>query len=89
MNSKGGPLWNKCFVEDPETHPDILGGGHRNPYQMENATKSGGTVFLIISLGECEWCRWVLIWRLSRLVQFLPNVLSKNNTMSMQGEMPV
>ena len=35
-----------------KTHPDILGGSHRNPYQLENAIKSGGTVFfLLISLG--------------------------------------
>jgi hypothetical protein len=51
MNSKGGPLWKKCFIEALETHPDILGGGHRNPYQLENAIKSGGTVFLLISHG--------------------------------------
>ena len=50
----GGTLIKKCVIGAKETHPDILGGGHRNPYQMENATKSGGTVFLIISLGECE-----------------------------------
>ena len=31
-----------------ETHPDIFRGGHRNPYQLENAIKSVGTVFLHI-----------------------------------------
>ena len=41
----------KCFLEGPETHPDILCGGHRNQYQFKNAMKSGGTVFLLISLG--------------------------------------
>ena len=35
----------KCFIEGPETHPDILCGGHRNPYQLENTIKSGETVF--------------------------------------------
>ena len=34
-----------------ETHPDISRGGHRNPYQLENAIKSGGTVFCIYHLG--------------------------------------
>ena len=45
MNLKGGPLWKKCFQEAKETHPNILRGGHRNPYQLENAINSGGTVF--------------------------------------------
>ena len=47
MNSKGGPLWKKCFIEAPETHPYILRGGHGNQYQFENAIKSGETVFCI------------------------------------------
>ena len=34
-----------------ETQPYILHGGHRNPYQLENAVKSGGTVFSIYNLG--------------------------------------
>ena len=37
----------KCFREDPETNPDVLRGGHRNPYQLENAIKSDGTVFCL------------------------------------------
>ena len=41
----------KVFSRAKETHPDILRGGHRNPYQMENAIKSGGTVFSIYHLG--------------------------------------
>jgi hypothetical protein len=41
----------KCVIGAKETHPDILGGGHRNPYQLENAIKSGGTVFCIYHLG--------------------------------------
>ena len=45
MNSNGGPLEKKCFIKGPETQPDILRGGHRNPYQLENAIKSGGTVY--------------------------------------------
>ena len=45
MNSKGDPYEKKCFIEGLETHPDILHGGHRNPYQLENAIKSGGIVF--------------------------------------------
>ena len=61
-NQRGGPLWKKCFIEAPETLPNILRGGHRNPYQFKNAIKSGGTVFCLgISLGlnslpgSCEW----------------------------------
>ena len=45
MNSKGGPLMKKVFSGAKETHPDILRGGHRNSYQLENAIKSGGIVF--------------------------------------------
>ena len=40
----------KCFIEDPETNPDVLRGGHRNPYQLEKAIKSGGTVFCLYHL---------------------------------------
>ena len=46
------------FSGAKETHPDILRGGHRNPYQLENV-KSGGTVFcifhmaLIVMHGNC------------------------------------
>ena len=36
---KRGPLWKKVFSGAKETHPDILRGGHRNPYQLENSTK--------------------------------------------------
>ena len=38
MNSKG-PYEKKCSIEAPETHPDILRGDHRNPYQLETAIK--------------------------------------------------
>ena len=48
---KGETLIKKCFLGAKETHPDILRGGHRNPYQLENAIKSGGTVFYIYRLG--------------------------------------
>ena len=48
---KGGTLVKKCVIGATEIHPDLLPGGHRNPYQLENAIKSGGTVFLHISLG--------------------------------------
>ena len=41
----------KVFSGAKETHLDISGGGHRNPYQLENARKSGGTVFSIYHLG--------------------------------------
>ena len=41
----------KVFSGAKETHSDILCGGHRNPYQLENAIKSGGRVFLLLSLG--------------------------------------
>ena len=52
MNSKRGPSLKKVFFGAKETHPDILRGGHRNLYQLENAIKSGGTVFCLgISLG--------------------------------------
>ena len=37
LSPKVGPLWKKCFPRAKETHPDILRGGHRNPYQLENA----------------------------------------------------
>ena len=40
-----------CFLEAKETHPDVLHGGYMNPYQLENAIKSGGTVFCIHHLG--------------------------------------
>ena len=39
----------KLFSGAKEKHPDILRGGHRNPYQLENAIKSGGTVFFHVS----------------------------------------
>ena len=32
---KGGTLM-KCFIEAPETLPNILGVAHRNPYQFKN-----------------------------------------------------
>ena len=41
----------KVFNRSPETLPNILCGGHRKPYQFNNAIKSGETVFLVISLG--------------------------------------
>ena len=41
----------KCVIGAKETHPDILHGGHRNPYQLENAIKSGGVVFCLYHLG--------------------------------------
>jgi hypothetical protein len=40
MNSKGGTLEKKCFIEAPQIHPDILHGGHRNSCQLENAIKN-------------------------------------------------
>ena len=39
----------KCFLGAKEKHPDILRDGHRNPYQLENALKSSGTVFAYIT----------------------------------------
>ena len=39
----------KCFREDPETNPDVLRGGHRNPYQLENAIKVVGQFFAYIT----------------------------------------
>ena len=50
-----GFLWpprkiSGCVIGAKETHPDILCGGHRNPYQLKNAIKSGGTVFCIYQL---------------------------------------
>ena len=35
----------KCFIEAPETLPNILRGDHRNLCQFKNAIKSGGTGF--------------------------------------------
>ena len=46
-----GDSYEKSVLEGPETHPDIFRGGHRNPYQLENAIKSGGTVFCLYYLG--------------------------------------
>ena len=48
---KGGTLMRKVFLGAKETHSDILHGGHRNLYQLENPIKSGGTVFCIHHLG--------------------------------------
>ena len=48
---KGGTLMKKVFSGAKETHLDILRGGQRNSYQLENAVKSGGTVFCIYHLG--------------------------------------
>ena len=39
----------KCFLEAKETHPNILRGGHRNPYQLENAIKVVGQFFAFIT----------------------------------------
>ena len=47
MNSKG----KQMFFGAKETLPDILHGGQRNPYQLENAVKSGGSVFCTYHLG--------------------------------------
>ena len=49
---RGWHLWQKCFIEALETQPDILCGGHRNPYQFKNAIKSGGTVFCLYQLSR-------------------------------------
>ena len=54
---KGGPLGKKCFIEAPETHPDILQGGHRNPYQLENTIKSGGIVFCNLKSIFDQWSK--------------------------------
>ena len=40
-----------CYWQAKKTHPYILRCGPRNPYQLKNAIKSGGTVFLLIALG--------------------------------------
>ena len=47
---KGGTLIKKVFYRRYQG-PDTLRGGHRNPYQLENAIKSGGTVFCLYHLG--------------------------------------
>ena len=47
----GDPYKKKCVIGAKEAHPDILRSGHRNPYQLKNAIKSGGTVVLHLSLG--------------------------------------
>ena len=59
MNSKEGPLGKKCFIEAPETHPDIMRGGHKNPYQLENAVKSlvyQGAVSGCSKVNEFSFC---------------------------------
>ena len=38
-----------CFLGAKETFPDILHGGHRNPYQLENAIKLVGQFFANIT----------------------------------------
>ena len=48
-NSKGGPLWKKCFLRAKETPLDILRCGHRNPYQLENTKKKVGQFFAYIT----------------------------------------
>ena len=50
INSKGDFYEKKCLIGAKETHTDILHGGHRNPFQLENAIKSG-TVFCIYHQG--------------------------------------
>ena len=71
MNSKEEPLWKNCFIEAPETHPDILHGGHRNPYQLKNAIKNCCDICLLISLGvnsipgSCEYISKESIIRLA------------------------
>ena len=42
----------KEFSGAKETHPDILHGGHRNSYQLENAIKKWWDSFLLISIGQ-------------------------------------
>ena len=51
LNEFKGGTHIKKNLEVKETHPDILRCGHKNPYQWENAIKSGGTVFCIYLLG--------------------------------------
>jgi hypothetical protein len=57
---KGNVNEKKVFSGAKETHPDILRGGHRNPYQFENAIKSGGSIFCIYPPGNCDGCQAVL-----------------------------
>ena len=47
----GGPLWKKCFLWAKETHSNILRGGPRNPIQLKNAIKRGGTGFWLYHMG--------------------------------------
>ena len=44
-------VWVPMTTGAKETHSDILRGGHRNSCQLENAIKSGRTVFCIYHLG--------------------------------------
>ena len=56
---KGPPFWinlkfmlfliKKGFLGAKETHPDILRGGLRNPYQLKNAIKNVGQFFAYIT----------------------------------------
>ena len=49
---KGGNLWKNVILEATETHPDILRGRQRYPYQMENALKLAGGSFSTYHLGS-------------------------------------
>ena len=42
---RGNLMKKKCFIEAPDTNPDILRGGHRKPYQFKNAKKVVGNFF--------------------------------------------
>ena len=44
----------KCFIEAPKTPPDILRGGHRNPYQLKNTIKSAVLQFF----AYITWAKW-------------------------------
>ena len=42
---KGGKFEKNVIIEATQTHPDILHGGHRHPYQKGNAMILDGIVF--------------------------------------------
>ena len=41
----------KCVIGAKETHPNILRGGHRDPYRLKNEIMKWWDSFLHLSLG--------------------------------------
>ena len=52
----------KCFLEGPETHPNILYGDHRNQHQFKNALRIGGTGLSLYHMGLIVY-QGAVCWR--------------------------